>query len=93
MLQRVPVMLSDIPAHKELKFLIPDILLFDPDNDESFKTIFNLLLSHWEDEALRNRIKNDALRAFGVEEFDKNVLGLLNLLIPFIDVSKTQSST
>ena len=92
MLQRVPVMLSDIPAHRELKILIPDILLFDPDNNESFKTVFNLLLRQWKDEALRNRIKNNALRAFGVKAFDKNVLGLLNLLSPLNDGSKPQSS-
>jgi glycosyltransferase involved in cell wall biosynthesis len=93
MLLRVPVMLSDIPAHRELKGLIPDILLFDPDNNESFKTTFNLLLSQWKDEALRNRLKNDAIRAFGIEEFDKNVLGLLNLLSPFNDGPKPHSST
>lgn len=93
MMLRVPVMLSDIPAHRELKLQVPDILLFDPDNNESFKMAFNLLLNHWKDEALRNRIKNDALRAFGVEEFDKNVLDLLNFLSTFNDGSKLQSST
>ena len=93
LLSRVPVMLSDIPAHRELKLLIPDILLFDPDNNESFKAAFNLLLSQWKDEALRNRLKNDAIKAFGIEEFDKNVLGLLNFLSSFNDDSKSQSST
>lgn len=91
MLMRVPVMLSDIPAHRELKLLIPDLLLFDPDNDESFKTIFNLLLSQWKDEGLRNRLKNDAHRAFGVEEFDRAVLSLLSLVSPFNDGAKAQS--
>lgn len=93
MMLRVPVMLSDIPAHRELKFLAPDILLFDPDSNESFKTTFKLLSSQWKDEALKNRIKNNALRAFGVEEFDKNVLGLLNLLSASNDGSKPLLST
>lgn len=93
MLLGVPVMLSDIPAHRELKLQVPDVLLFDPDNNESFKAAFNLLLSHRTDEALRNRLKNDAMRAFGVEEFDKNVLGLLNSLSPFNNGSEAQAST
>jgi len=93
MLFGVPVMLSDIPAHRELKLLIPDILLFDPDNNESFKTIFGLFLSQWNDEALRNRLKNDAFGAFGIEEFDRNVLGLLNSLSPFNDGIKPQLPT
>jgi glycosyltransferase involved in cell wall biosynthesis len=91
MLFGVPVMLSDIPAHRELKLLIPDILLFDPDKNESFKDVFNLLLNQWNDEALRNRLKNDALGAFGIEEFDKNVSGLLNSLIPFNEGTKPQT--
>jgi glycosyltransferase involved in cell wall biosynthesis len=76
----VPVMLSDIPAHRELKTLIPDIVLFDSSSIEAFKSNFKLLLNQWNDSAARMRLKEAAIHWFGMVEFDKNVSDLINLI-------------
>ncbi|WP_071467654.1 glycosyltransferase family 4 protein [Polynucleobacter asymbioticus] len=76
----VPVMLSDIPAHRELKKLIPDIVIFDASSIESFRSNFKLLLNQWADSAARMRLKEAATHWFGMLEFDKNVSDLINLV-------------
>ena len=73
----IPVMLSNISAHQELKELIPDILLFDTASRASFESNFNLLLSQWNNIEARMRLKETASKWFGPLEFDKNVANLI----------------
>lgn len=74
----VPILLSDIAAHRELKRFIPDILLFDSDSTNSFRKSFGRLRSHWRDKKLKERLKRDALNAFGMEVFCQNVSNLIH---------------
>jgi hypothetical protein len=77
MLLRIPVLLSDIPAHRELKELVPEILLFDTSSDESFKTNFELLLNQWYNQSLRTQIREKVLQRININEFDKNIANLI----------------
>jgi glycosyltransferase involved in cell wall biosynthesis len=79
-LMRVPVMLSQIPAHRELKRYLNDILLFDPEDAMSFKLALHVLGVQLQDKNLLDRMKEDAVLAFNIDEFDKNVLDLMNFL-------------
>lgn len=75
-----PVLLSDIPAHRELKQVVPDILLFDPRRVESFVSGFRALEEQSADHVVRGRLRADALRSFGPDGFAENVRQVLNLL-------------
>jgi glycosyltransferase involved in cell wall biosynthesis len=73
-----PVLISDIPAHRELKEAVPDIILFDLDNTESFVSGFKALEEQSVDLVVRSRLRADALRAFGPERFSDNVRQILS---------------
>ncbi|MBP9592828.1 MAG: glycosyltransferase family 4 protein [Steroidobacteraceae bacterium] len=77
-----PVLLSDIAAHRELKQAVPDLLLFDPGRIESFVSGFAALEEQSADEAVRSRLRADAMRGFGPEGFAGNVRQVLGRLPP-----------
>jgi glycosyltransferase involved in cell wall biosynthesis len=79
-LMKVPVMLSDIYAHQELKGHMPDILLFDAANPSSFQTALNALAHQFSDKRLLENLRSDAVKAFNAHEFDNNIMGLLEQL-------------
>lgn len=72
-----PALLSDIPAHRELKEQVPDIVLFDPGSVESFTSGFARLEQQALDPVVRRRLQADALRAYGTEGFADNVRQVL----------------
>ena len=72
-----PALLSDIPAHSELKEQVPDIVLFDPGSVESFTSGFARLEQQALDPVVRRRLQADALRAYGTEGFADNVRQVL----------------
>jgi len=75
-----PVLLSDIPAHRELKQAMPDIILFDPSRVDSFVSGFAALEQQSTDGVVRSRLRDDALRHFGPEGFAENVRQVLSRL-------------
>lgn len=75
-----PALLSDIPAHRELKQAVPDIVLFDPRNIESFVAGFTAIEAQSVDQAVRSRLQADAQRAFGPRGFAENVRQILDRL-------------
>jgi len=75
-----PVLLSDIPAHRELKEAMPDVILFDPGRVESFVSGFGLLQEQSADISLRSRLQAAALRNFGPASFAENVRRVLTQL-------------
>jgi len=75
-----PVLLSDIPAHRELKQAVPDIILFDPGRVESFVSGFKALEEQSSDQVVRSRLRAAALRNFGPEGFAENVRQVLGRL-------------
>lgn len=77
-----PVLLSDIPAHRELKQAVPDIILFDPRRVESFVDGFRALEAQSADRSVRSRLQADALRTFGPQGFAENVRQVLARLSP-----------
>lgn len=72
-----PVLLSDIPAHRELRDLVADVLLFDPDDLQSFERGVAALEHQWQDQALRLRMAQTAQLHFGRESFDRSLGWLL----------------
>ncbi len=75
-----PVLLSDIAAHRELKQAVPDVILFDPDRSESFVRGFRALEAQAADDAVRFRLRRDAMRHFGPESFFDNIRQVLRRL-------------
>lgn len=73
----VPVLLSDIPAHRELKSLVPQILLFDPHSPEAFVRGLKAMDESWLDSKARQNAAERARATFESREFDKNVASLL----------------
>lgn len=73
MVRRVPVLLSDIPAHQELKEAIPDVILFDLKDPKSFFSGLEQLRALSNDNQLKIRIQNDAIKAFGDDAFRRNL--------------------
>jgi glycosyltransferase involved in cell wall biosynthesis len=83
-LMKIPIMLSDIPAHRELKTLIPDVVLFNPDEVESFAFALQALNDKLKDEKQLLKMQNDAFLAFNEVAFDRNVLKLINEISFFL---------
>ena len=73
LLARRPVLLSDIPAHRELKRLVPDLLLFDAGDFASFEKGTSALAEQWIDHDLRARLQANARQFFGRQVFDARV--------------------
>jgi glycosyltransferase involved in cell wall biosynthesis len=80
LLARRPALLSDIPAHRELKEAIPDVILFALNSVESFVRGFHELEAQWRDTALRDRLRAGARQCFGSEAFTANVERLLGMI-------------
>jgi glycosyltransferase involved in cell wall biosynthesis len=72
-----PALLSDIPAHRELKQAIADIVLFDPRSVESFVDGFAAIEAQSVDPAVRRRLQEAAQRVFGPQGFAENVRQVL----------------
>jgi glycosyltransferase involved in cell wall biosynthesis len=80
LLARRPVLLSDIPAHRELKEVMPDVILYALNSVESFIRGFHDLEAQWSDTALRDRLREGALQCFGRAAFTANVDRLLGII-------------
>jgi glycosyltransferase involved in cell wall biosynthesis len=80
LLARRPVLLSDIPAHRELKEAMPDVILFALNSVKSFVRGFHELEAQWSDAALRDRLREGALQCFGSVAFTANVDRLLGII-------------
>ncbi|MEJ0004930.1 MAG: glycosyltransferase family 4 protein [Steroidobacteraceae bacterium] len=72
-----PVMLSDIPAHRELRELMPDLILFDAADSESFRRGLRKLDRQRGDRPLLEALQQCARTHFGFETFKRNVESLL----------------
>lgn len=73
-----PVLLSDIPAHRELKSLIQDIVLFDPYDSTSFLHGLEMVNKQKGDAALLNKNREEADKYFGRSAFDQNMQCLIS---------------
>ena len=78
----MPVLLSNIPAHRELKESIPEIVVFDPNDTDSFVRGYAELREQWSDRDLRARLHGAASDNFGIERFQSNVAMLLQRIRP-----------
>ena len=80
-LSEIPVLLSNIPAHQELKSLIPKIILFDIDEPQSFYKGYLKILEQKTDSVVLKANRNLAIQYFGWEAFshtcDKIFSGVL----------------
>jgi glycosyltransferase involved in cell wall biosynthesis len=72
-----PVLLSDIPAHRELREALPELLLFDPENPASFVGGFAALEAQGRSPAALARLSDGAEAAFGAATFRRNVAALM----------------
>jgi len=77
MLSQRPVLLSDIPAHRELKEQIPTILLYDAQHIESFASGWAALLRQRDDSAALERMQLSARRLFDQAAFRGHISRLL----------------
>ncbi|MGD1015086.1 MAG: glycosyltransferase family 4 protein [Roseiarcus sp.] len=75
-----PVMLSDIPGHRELRTLIRDINLFDPSDPESFRSALFRLEKQLGDDSVRYRLQGHAVKYFGEETFTRELKRLIDLV-------------
>lgn len=73
----LPVLLSNIPAHRELQGLIPQVQLFDPEHLHSFRAGLNVMRRHGEDPNARRELQRGAATFFGRDAFDRCVDDLL----------------
>jgi len=73
-----PVLLSDIPAHRELKSLIPEIVLFNPHDPTSFICGIEEVMHQKSDAALLKINCEKADKFFGRSAFDHNVRHLIS---------------
>ena len=72
-----PVLLSDIPAHRELKNLIPHIVLFDAEDSDSFRRGYESFLAQKQDARLLDEGKKAADSYFGTMAFSDAVRSVL----------------
>jgi glycosyltransferase involved in cell wall biosynthesis len=72
-----PVLLSDIPAHRELKSLIPEIVLFNPHDPTSFIRGLEQVTCQKEDAGLLNKNREIADKFFGRYAFGQKVQSLI----------------
>jgi glycosyltransferase involved in cell wall biosynthesis len=75
-----PVLLSDISAHRELKSLIPEIVLFNPHDPTSFICGIEEVMHQKGDAALLKINSEKADKFFGRSAFDHNVRHLISQL-------------
>lgn len=75
-----PVLLSDIPAHRELQEAMTDVVLFDASRAESFAAGFRRLEELAADAAVTGRLQAEALRHFGPTSFADSVRTILDCL-------------
>jgi hypothetical protein len=73
-----PVLLSDNPAHRELRSLIPSVILFDVHDPSSFLSGFEAICSLKQNQALLEYSKNSAEKYFGRIAFTQAVQSLLS---------------
>jgi glycosyltransferase involved in cell wall biosynthesis len=78
-LSKRPVLLSDIPAHRDLLDLMPDLLLFDPMDPASFRHGLNELDRQRGDATLLEGRQKRALECFGLETFSRNASAVFNM--------------
>jgi glycosyltransferase involved in cell wall biosynthesis len=79
MMAGIPVLLSDIPAHRELKEAIPDILLFNPCSFNSFLAGFNDLIIQYSKKQIRDSYRFKSEVEFGEEQFVTSVISILSM--------------
>ena len=72
-----PVLLSDIPAHRELKSLIPEIVLFNHQDPTSFILGLEQVTCQKEDAGLLNKNREMADKFFGRYAFGQKVQSLI----------------
>lgn len=72
-----PVLLSDIPAHRELKELIPNVVLFDTQDPQSFLAGYEEVLRLKKDVQALSCNQENAIKYFGNEAFTATVKSLL----------------
>jgi hypothetical protein len=72
-----PVLLSDIPAHRELFEACPDINLFSLHQPATFVQGWQRMQQQWQDPACRARLQQFAQVTFGRAQFRQNVAALL----------------
>ena len=68
-LSGIPVLLSNIPAHQELKTLIPEIILFNIDDPQSFYKGYLKMLEQKKDLVVLETNRNLAIQYFGWDAF------------------------
>jgi len=68
-LSEIPVLLSNIPAHQELKSLIPEIILFNIDDPQSFYKGYLKMLEQKKDPVTLKTNRNLAIQYFGWDAF------------------------
>ena len=68
-LSGIPVLLSNIPAHQELKSLIPEIILFDIDDPQSFYSGYLKMLEQKKNPVILETNRNLAMQYFGWDAF------------------------
>jgi len=68
-LSEIPVLLSNIPAHQELNSLIPEIILFDIDDPQSFYKGYLKMLEQKKDPVVLETNRNLAIQYFGWDAF------------------------
>jgi glycosyltransferase involved in cell wall biosynthesis len=76
-LSRRPVLLSDIPAHRELLALMPDLVLFDATDPASFRKAIMEFEEQLGDVSLLEARRRRALDYFGVAAFTRHVSSIL----------------
>jgi len=79
MLSGVPVLLSSIAVHQELKECMPEVLLFDLHTPTSFHDGFKMLPTVRADVSLSLKLKKNALDNFGEAQFLKSINSLISL--------------
>jgi glycosyltransferase involved in cell wall biosynthesis len=72
-----PVLLSDIPAHRELKSLIPEIVLFNPNDPTSFIRGLEEVTCQKGDDGLLHKNRGIADKFFGRYAFGQKVQSLI----------------
>jgi glycosyltransferase involved in cell wall biosynthesis len=77
-LSKNPVLLSDIPAHLELKSLMPDVVLFNPNDASSFRRGYESTFLQKNNPQLLEANKVAAESYFGQSAFDSAIRLLLS---------------
>ena len=75
-----PALLSDIPAHRVLADLIPNVFLFDRSSHQSFKEGLEKLAVAVPDQDVARQASRAARSLFGEAAFDERLKGILQII-------------